>query len=161
MRRVLLTLLVAALLVGCGDERLSTTELQDDVAAKLARDDPSTGKLAVLCDGGMLARVGARQDCRVQHDGQEVGLRVRAVATDPLRLTAVPFLAPDTLAAEIARILKAEGRKVESVRCPDELVGRPQAHVSCTARIKGHDHDIDAKVTGVDGLLIDFTFEEV
>lgn len=164
--RFLLPVLVVVLfgLTGCTTSGLSASQLQDEVKATLERAD-ADGPAAVElhCDGGLAAEVGAERDCTALAGEERVGLRVKARDVDPMQLTVSPFLTAEVLAEQIVDVLAQSGRSVDEGTCASALNGHPGAHADCEVWTDGHGHahDVEATVTAVDGLMIDFTFEEV
>lgn len=165
MFRLLALALVALLgLTGCSTDGLSTSELQDEVQAVLERAD-SDGPAAVQlhCDGGLAAEVGAERDCTALAGEERVGLRVKATSADPLRLAVAPFLRAESLAKKIVAILSAEGHPVTGAECEGSLTGKPGKTTTCHLWTEDHSHtyDVEVTVTAVDGLMIEFKFEEI
>lgn len=165
MRRVLPALLVAPLLglTGCGSSSLTASQLQDEVKATLERtgsDGPAA--VALHCDGGLVAEVGAERECTALAGNERVGLRVKATQADPLQLSVAPFLTSEELAEQIVHILTQEGHPVAHGSCAGPLAGRPHARATCQlwTEDRSRTHEVEATVAAVDGLMIDFKFEE-
>lgn len=165
IRRVLPALVVVPLLgiAGCGPSSLTASQLQDEVEATLERaDSEGPAAVALHCDGGLEAKVGAERDCTALAGNERVGLRVKATQTDPLKLSVAPFLTAEKLAEQMVHILTQEGHSVAHGSCEGPLPGRPHAQVTCQLWTEDHSrtHEVEATVAAVDGLMIDFTFEE-
>lgn len=167
MVRVLLPAMVVALLLGltgCGTSSLTTSQLQDKVKATLERaDSDAPAAVELHCDGGLRAEVGAERECMALAGEERVGLRVKATQADPLQLSVAPFLTAEELAERIVDILVEEGHHVASGSCAGPLTGQPGARVTCQLWTDDHTpaHEVEARVAAVNGLMIDFKFEEI
>ena len=138
---------------------LTAAALERELSSRFRLDDPDAEPLEFRCRGGLRARVGARQECRVSSGEERVGLRVRRTRVHPLELDAEPFLEPVVVAKEMFGSMNNQGTRPQEVSCTGDLVGVVGRTTECTVTLDGQEQPVLATVTEVRGLMIDFTFE--
>jgi hypothetical protein len=167
MRHHLALLACAAALTGCsfsvgGADAVEAAELEKQVAGLYTPDDPDA-EVTADCKGDLDAEVDATQDCHLEvgEETADVRVVVTSVDGDEVDFEATPFLPAERVAETIQQSLEDQGFPVDSLECEDELMGEEDATVTCTVAPADGEGRIEATVTSVDGLLVNFNYEVV
>lgn len=156
-------------LAGCsaevttGDaENVSQSDLEDRVTGMYTPDDPDA-TVDASCSGDLDAKVDASQDCHLTVGDQEADVRVQVTSVDgsDTKLDATPFVPADKVAETIKGSLAEQGYRLDTVDCEQELIGEVGETATCTAAPAKGDGTIEAKVTSVDGLMVNFNYKVV
>lgn len=157
----------ALVLAGCsfslgGADAVTTSELEKQIASLYTPDD-ADAEIAAECEGELAAEVDATQECHLTVGEEEADVRVvvTAVEDDVVDFKATPFVPAVRVAETIKDNLASQGFEVESVECEDELPGEVDATSTCTARPSEGAGTIEAVVTSVEGLMVNFEFKVV
>lgn len=164
MRKYLALLACTAAFVGCSTTADSVTqsELEKQVASLYTADDPEAD-ITADCEGALDAKVDATQDCHldVGEESADVHVVVTEVGEEDVNFEATPYVPAERVAETIKSSLADQGYEVESIECEDELVGELDSTTTCTATPAEGAGTIEAKVTSVDGLMVNFNYEVV
>ena len=151
-------------LVGCAappaDLTVDRATLEEQVAQLYPTTDAAS-PVAVSCAGELRTQVGATQDCELDIGGEPAVVRVSVsgVTEGLAEIETVPVV-PAVRVAEALRVsLLEEGWEVDSVECPAELLGVVDDQVTCTANPLPDGGAVEATVTSVTGLDVDFRYE--
>jgi hypothetical protein len=167
MLKLAATVVCVLALAGCSAEvspskSVSRSELEKQVAGALTVQDGVEAP-DVTCSGSLDAEVDASQDCRLESAdvASDVRLTVTSVDGSDAEFDIVPFVAAEVVAEQILGSLSEQGFQVDSVECESELLGIVDEMVACTAQPSDGEGTVEATVTSVDGLDIDFDYEVV
>ena len=167
MRQFLAVAVTAVVLGGCsfsfgGADAVTQSELEKQLASLYTPEDPEA-EIAADCGGELEAEVDATQECHLTVGEQEADVRVvvTKVNDEDVDFEATPFVPADRVAETIDASLTEQGYQVETVACEDELAGEVDATTTCTATPADGAGTIEAKVTSVEGLMVNFNYEVV
>lgn len=148
--------------VNTGDETVSQADLEKQVSGMFTPDNPDA-TIDASCEGDLDAKVDATQDCHLTVGDQDADVRVQVTSVDgsDTKLDATPFVPADKVADTIKGSLTDQGYKVDTVDCEEELMGEVGQTATCTAAPSSGDGTIEAKVTSVDGLMVNFNYKVV
>ncbi|MFC5177558.1 DUF4333 domain-containing protein [Nocardioides taihuensis] len=164
---VVLTVLLAALVVLVWGRSMfssvaavSQSELEQEVAGRYTPGASGEGVTA-SCDGDLESEVDATQDCAVQvgADVARVHVVVDRVDGTDVRFTSTPYLSAADVAEAIRKSL-GSGFQVDTIECAGELQGVEGSRTTCTYTPPASGREVEAEVTEVDGLMINFDFQE-
>ena len=154
-------------LVGCKAEvttgrSVDRAELEKQVASLYTADDPKD-TVEADCGGDLAAKVGAEQTCHMTVGDSDVDVTVRATSVDgsDVKFSSTPFLKAQTVADTIDEQLKQQNITTTSIACDDDLVGEVGKQTMCHAETAKDKGDLEATVTKVDGLMINFKWKAV
>ena len=154
-------------LAGCSadvsvDKTVSQSELEKKVAGMYTPDDPDA-TVDASCDGELKADVGETQDCHLEvgQESADVRVEVTSVEGSDTKFDATPFVPADRVADTIKKSLADQGYQVDSVECEGELMGELDETVACTASPATGEGKIEAQVTEVRGLMVNFNYKVV
>lgn len=157
-----LTILLA--LPGCAEQpvdlAVDRSALEEQVAQLYPTSDESS-PVTVSCAGELLAQVGATQDCELDVAGEPADVRVSVseVTEGVAEIEIVPVVPAVRVAETLRASLVEEGWEVDSVECPAELLGVVDDQVTCTASPLPDGGAVEATVTSVTGLDVDFRYQ--
>jgi hypothetical protein len=164
MRTYAALLAATVLLAGCSATpgAVEKEELEKQVSGLYTPEDPDA-EVVADCAGELEAEVDATQDCHMEvgEETADVRVVVTEVGDDQVDFEATPFVPADRVAETIRASLAEQGFEVDTVECEDELMGEQDATVSCTAAPAEGTGEVEATVTQVDGLMVNFNYEVV
>ena len=162
-----LVAICAVLVASCsfslgGADAVTTSELEKQIASLYTADDPEA-EITAECDGELKAEVDATQECHLEvgEESADVRVVVTKIEDDVVDFESTPFVPADRVAETIKNSLSSQGYEVETVECADELPGELDATATCTATPADGSGTIEATVTSVEGLMVNFDFEVV
>ena len=164
MRTYAALLAATVLLAGCSTtaDAVEQEELEKQVAGLYTPDDPEA-EVVADCAGELEAKVDATQNCHMEvgEETADVRVVVTKVDEDQVDFEATPYVPADRVAETIQTSLSEQGYQVETVECEDELMGEKDASITCTASPSQGKGEVEATVTQVDGLMVNFNYEVV
>jgi hypothetical protein len=167
MLKLAATLVCVLGLAGCSAEvstskTVSQSEVEKQVAGALTVED-GVATPDVTCSGSLDAAVDATQDCHLESSDVASDVRVTVTSVDgsDAEFDIVPFLSADFVAEQILGSLSDQGYQVDTVECEGELLGVVDETVACTAQPSDGEGTVEATVTSVDGLDVNFDYEVV
>lgn len=148
--------------VTTGPKAVSQSDLEKQVSGMYTPNDPQA-TVGATCDGDLTAKVDATQDCHLTVGKQSADVRVTVTSVDGdnTKFDAVPFVPGAKVADTIKSSLTSQGYNVDTVDCPGELMGKVGQTATCTAAPAKGGGKIEATVTKVDGLLVNFNYKAV
>ncbi len=168
MKKLAALAVCAFALAGCsadvsvGDTTVSQSELETQVEKMYTPDDPDA-TVAADCAGDLDAEVDATQDCHLEVGKETADVRVTVTEVDgsDTKFDATPFVPADRVAETIKGSLVDQGYQVDQVTCESELLGVVDEKISCAAKPSEGDGTVEATVTSVDGLMVNFDYKVV
>ncbi|GAB3791242.1 DUF4333 domain-containing protein [Nocardioides ungokensis] len=141
---------------------VSQSDLEQQVSGMYTPNDPQA-TVGASCSGDLTAKVDATQDCHLTVGKQSADVRVTVTSVDgsDTKFDAVPFIPGTKVADTIKSSLTSQGYNVDSVDCQGELMGKVGETATCTVAPAKGGGTIEATVTKVDGLLVNFNYKVV
>ena len=145
---------------GCssGSKTVSKSDVESQISQKMS--DPAGNKpQTVSCPEDLKATVGAKLDCNMKIKDQSYGVNVTvtSIEGDTAKFDMVLTVDKMDVAQEISDQLdQRNGKKPDSVTCPDSLKGIPGATLRCTVVDAGQTYGVNVTVTSVVGTDVKF-----
>jgi Domain of unknown function (DUF4333) len=154
---------VAGLLIGTagcssGAKTVSKSDVESQISQKMT--DPAGNKPeSVSCPDDLKAAVGAKLDCtmKIKDQTYSVNVTVTSVEGDTAKFDMVLTFDKKDVAQQISDQLEQQnGKKPDSVSCPDNLKGVQGATLRCTLVDAGQTYGANVTVTSVEGSDVKF-----
>lgn len=157
------TLLAVGLTASVGACGSSHTVARSDVESQITEtmtDAAGNKPDTVSCPGDLPAKIGAQLDCEMKVKNQtfDVNVTVTSIDGGNVKFDMVKTVDKSLVAHIISDRETEQGRKPDSVTCPDNLKAIAGATVRCRLKAGGKTYGVSVKVTGVDA---DVTFDYV
>ena len=162
-RALLIPCALAGLLIGtagCSSrpKTVSKSDVESQISQKMT--DPAGNKPeSVSCPDDLKATVGAKLDCNMKIKDQTYGVNVivTSIEGDTAKFDMVLTVDKKEVAQEISDQLEAHnGKKPDSVTCPDNLKGVQGETLRCTLVDAGQTNGVTVTVTSVEGSHVRF-----
>lgn len=154
----LLGLLIGTAGCSAGPKTVSKSDVEAQISQKMT--DPAGNKPeSVSCPDDLKATVGAKLDCNMKIKDQTYGVNVTvtSVENDTAKFDMVLTVDKKDVAQKITDQLAAQnGKKPDSVTCPDNLKGVQRATLRCTLVDAGQTSGVTVTVTSVQGTDVRF-----
>jgi hypothetical protein len=154
---------LAGLLIGTagcssGAKTVSKSDVESQISQKMT--DPAGNKPeSVSCPDDLKATVGAKLDCtmKIKDQTYSVNVTVTSVEGDTAKFDMVLTVDKKDVAQQISDQLEQQnGKKPDSVSCPDNLKGVQGATLRCTLVDAGQTYGANVTVTSVEGSDVKF-----
>ena len=154
---------LAGLLIGTagcssGPKAVTKSDVESQISQTMT--DPAGNKPeSVSCPDDLKATVGAKLDCNMKIKDQTYGVNVTvtSVEGDTAKFDMLPTVDKKDVAQEISDQLATQnGKKPDSVICPDNLKGSQGATLRCTLVDTGQTYGVNVTVTSVEGADVKF-----
>ncbi|GCD89992.1 DUF4333 domain-containing protein [Nocardioides sp. LS1] len=145
-----------------GTKPISQADLEKQLTSMYTPDDP-TATISTTCDGDLDSKVDATQNCHLDVGKEKADVRVTVTAIDggEAKFDVLSYVPAETVAATVQKSLTDQGYQVDSIACDDELIGKVGEKTTCTAKPADGDGKIEATVSSVDGLMVNFDYKVV
>ena len=156
VRTLLASGAAAGLMAGagaCSSHSVARSDVESQITAKMtdaAGNKPDT----VTCPGDLPGKIGAQLNCEMQVKNVTYNVNVTVTSIDGgnVNFDMVETVDKDQIAGIISRQLtEKNGRKPDSVTCPDNLKGVKGATLGCQLTEGGDKYGVNVTVTSVDG----------
>jgi Domain of unknown function (DUF4333) len=154
---------LAGLLIGTagcasGPKTVSKSDVESQISQKMT--DPAGNKPeSVSCPDDLKATAGAKLDCNMKIKDQTYGVNVTvtSIEGDTAKFDMVLTVDKKEVAQQISDQLEQQnGKKPDSVSCPDNLKGVQGATLRCTLVDAGQTYGVNVTVTSVEGSDVKF-----
>jgi hypothetical protein len=154
---------LAGLLIGTagcspGPKTVSKSDVESQISQKMT-DPAGTKPESVSCPDDLKATVGAKLDCnmKIKDHTYGVNVTVTSIEGDTAKFDMVLTVDKKVVAQEISDQLEQQnGKKPDSVSCPDNLNGVQGATLRCTLADAGQTYGVNVTVTSVEGSDVKF-----
>ncbi|MCW2792970.1 MAG: hypothetical protein JWO76_2068 [Nocardioides sp.] len=162
-------LLCVLTLAGCkaevttksGPDTISQSDLEQQLAEGTTPDEKGA-TVTATCAGDLVLKVDATQDCHLEVGEESADVHVTVTSTEgDGDFDVTPYLPAERVADTIQSTLTDKGYAIDSVECDDELLGVVDEKVTCTALPEETGGQLEATVSSVDGLFVNFHIEAV
>jgi hypothetical protein len=154
---------LAGLLIGTagcasGPKTVSKSDVESQISQKMT--DPAGNKPeSVSCPDDLKATAGAKLDCNMKIKDQTYGVNVTvtSIEGDTAKFDMVLTVDKKDVAQQISdQVEQQNGKRPDSVSCPDNLKGVQGATLRCTLVDAGQTYGVNVTVTSVEGSDVKF-----
>ena len=163
VQALLIPCALAGLLIGTascssGPKTVSKTDVESQISQKMT-DTAGNKPESVSCPDDLKATVGANLDCNMKIKDQTYGVNVTvtSIEGDTAKFDMVMTVDKTDVAQQISDQLETQnGKKPDSVTCPENLKGIQGATLRCTLADTGQTYGVNVTVTSVEGSDVKF-----
>lgn len=142
-----------------GPSTISQSDLEQQLEDGTTPDD-KTATVKATCAGDLVEKIDATQDCHLDVGSESADVHVTVTSTEgDGKFDVTPYLPAERVADTIKTSLTGKGYAIDSVTCADDLLGVTGEKVTCTALPEKTGGQLQATVTTVDGLFVNFQIE--
>ena len=170
VRTLLVSGAAAGLMAGAGacscsvgsssSHKVSKSDVAQQITSKLT-DGAGNKPDSVTCPNDLPATVGAQLNCEMKVKDQtfNVNVTVTSVNGNDVKFDMAETMDKDKVASLISDQLAQQGKKPDSVNCPENLKGVQGATLRCQLTSDGQAYGVNVTVTDVDAGNVNFHFK--
>jgi hypothetical protein len=137
--------------------------LESDISKRLSEADQTPQ--SVLCSSDLEGDVGKSITCEVvitESNAFQLMVETTKVEGSEISYEMTPALSQAQLEKTVAELVaESAGTEPTDLTCEDGLVGEPDNKTSCSMQLDAEPVEIEASVTSVEGLLMNFEIKQV